>query len=256
MIGDFFRTFVHDPLYNALIALYDTISFGDFGIAIILLTVLVKFAFLPLSRKQIESQKSLQELQPKVKEIQKKYKNDREKQSRELMALYKREKVNPFGGCLPLIVQLVFFIAIYRILTDISEANFVVSEATLYTFVPQPETVNALFLGIIPLTEPNVILAVITAIAQYVQMKMLLSRRETEKKAIKKEEKGKELSEKTAEQPDFSEIMNKQMLYLFPALTLFIGFAFGAGLVLFWLASTLFMIAQQWYIMKKQPKSA
>jgi YidC/Oxa1 family membrane protein insertase len=255
-----FHTVVYNPLYNVLIGLYDTISFGDFGIAIILTTIFLKFILIPLSKKQIESQKSLQELQPKIKELQTQYKNDKEKQARELMALYKKEKVNPFGGCLPLIIQLIFFIAIYRVLIDISGNNFSVSGELLYSFIPNPGQVETSFLGIVDLTQPSIFLAIITAIAQYIQMKMMMQKRENEKiqnlKDDKKEgsqKKQKSLPDDKENAPamqDFSEIMNKQMLYLFPGITLFVGLTFGAGLILYWLTSTLFMIAQQWYIMK------
>ncbi|NCU41576.1 MAG: YidC/Oxa1 family membrane protein insertase [Candidatus Moranbacteria bacterium] len=255
-----FHTIVYDPLYNILIGLYDSISFGDFGIAIILTTILLKFFLIPLSKKQIESQKSLQELQPKIKELQIKYKNDKEKQARELMALYKKEKVNPFGGCLPLIIQLIFFIAIYRVLIDISGNNFAVSGELLYSFIPNPGQVETSFLGLVDLTQPSVVLAIITAIAQYIQMKMMMQKRENEKTESLKED-GKKASQKISlekkgephSMQDFSETMNKQMLYLFPGITLFVGLTFGAGLILYWLTSTLFMIAQQWYIMKHTP---
>jgi len=259
---ELFRTLVYDPIYNVLVGLYDTVAFQDFGIAIILTTVILKFLLLPLSKKQIESQKGLQEIQPKIKELQKKHKDDKETQAREIMALYKREKINPFGGCLPLIVQLIFFIAIYRVLINIDNAEFAVEAGTLYPFIPNPEMINTLFLGIMDLTEPNIFLAVITAGAQYWQMKMMMKKRDAEKaektkKEAKEEKKSKKKAKKddgAPEQPDFSEMMNKQMLYLFPALMLFIGITFGSGLVLYWLASTLFMIAQQWYIMRKAEK--
>ncbi len=264
-MSSIFHTIVYDPLYNVLIGLYDTISFGDFGIAIILTTIFLKFFLIPLSKKQIESQKSLQELQPKIKELQTQYKEDKEKQARELMALYKREKVNPFGGCLPLIIQLIFFIAIYRVLIDISGNDFSVSGELLYSFVSNPGRVETSFLGIVDLTKPSIFLAIITAIAQYIQMKMMMQKREGEKaqallkdskkKTSEKKEESSLEKEKTPSMQDFSEVMNKQMLYLFPGITLFIGLTFGAGLILYWLTSTLFMIAQQWYIMKNAHKS-
>ncbi|MFZ5982417.1 MAG: YidC/Oxa1 family membrane protein insertase, partial [Patescibacteria group bacterium] len=92
-----FNEFIYQPIYNLLIFVYNFFSFQDFGVAIVLVTVLVKLALFPLSRKQIESQKKLQELQPKIKELQSKYKNDKEKQSRALMELYKENKANPLS---------------------------------------------------------------------------------------------------------------------------------------------------------------
>ncbi|QQS61790.1 MAG: membrane protein insertase YidC [Candidatus Moraniibacteriota bacterium] len=247
-MNSIFHTLVYDPLYNILIGLYDTVSFEDFGIAIILTTILLKIVLIPLSKKQIESQKGLQEIQPKIKALQKKYKEDKEKQARELMALYKKEGVNPLGGCLPLIIQLIFFIAIYRVLINISGAGFLVDETLLYSIVPNPGKVDTLFLGILDLNQPNAILAFITAVAQYFQMKMMNNKKKNE--SIKQKEEDKK-DEKSAT-PDFAEMMNTQMLYIFPALTLFIGLTFGAGLILYWLTTTLFMITQQWYVMKRK----
>ena len=236
-----FHLVVYQPLYNVLLFLYNIIPGHDFGMAIIFTTLFLKTLFIPLSKKQIESQKKLQELQPKIKEIQEKHKNDKEKQTKELMEFYKKNKTNPFSGCFPLIVQLIFLIAIYRILFNISGANLTIKSEDLYSFIPNPGKINHLFLGIVDLAKPSIPLAILAAAAQYIQSKMLMR---------SKKEKKKELTG-----PNFAEIMNKQMLYLGPFLTLFIGIKFAAGLALYWLVSTLFMIFQQVYIMKKESKN-
>ena len=102
-----FHNFVYQPFYNILVFLYNVIPGQDFGIAIIVMTIALRLALMPLYSKQVRSQKQMQELQPKIKELQKEHKNDKEKQTKELMAFYKKHKVNPFAGCLPLVVQLV-----------------------------------------------------------------------------------------------------------------------------------------------------
>src|SRR4030042_2598314 len=109
-----FHDFVYQPLYNILILLYDWIPGGDFGVAIIVFTAILRALLVPLYKKQVESQKKMQEIQPKIKEIQQKYKGDKEKQTKAVMEFYKQNKTNPFSGCLPLVVQMVFLIAIYR----------------------------------------------------------------------------------------------------------------------------------------------
>lgn len=245
-----FNEIIYKPIYNLLIFVYASIPWHDFGLAIILVTIIIKALLIPLSKKQIESQQKMQELQPKIKEIQAKYKNDKEKQSRALMELYKEKKTNPFSGCLPLIVQLVFLIAIYRVLFNISNAGLAVDAAGLYAFVPNPGQINHLFLGIIDLSSvlkldqlslsslPQIILVILAAGAQYFQTKMLMAKQGAPAPA------GKEA--------DFSQMMSKQMLYLGPLLTLFIGIRFPAGLALYWLVSTAFMIAQQYYLQRKE----
>ena len=243
-MGNIFSFFVYDPLYNLLIFIYDVVPFKDFGIAIIIVTLFIKFILVPLSKKQIESQKKMNEMQPKIKEIQEKHKGNKEEQSRALMAFYKETKTNPFAGCLPMIVQLIFLIAIYRVLYNISEAGLMVDPNTLYSFINNPGQINKMFIGLIDLSSildlshlsirsiPHIILILAAAGAQYVQAKMMMAKRPV--KEIKK-----------GEQPDFAQMMTKQMLYLGPLLTLFIGVRFPAGLALYWLVSTGFMIIQQ-----------
>ncbi len=243
-----FNEFICRPLYNLLVLVYDIIPFHDFGLAIIIVTLLIKFMLFPLSRKQIESQKKMQEAQPKIKEIQEKYKNDKAKQSRAVMEFYKQNKTNPFSGCLPTIFQLVFLIAIYRVLFNISQAGLRVEEQQLYSFVANPGQINQYFLGLIDLSKAidlshltfgsaaQIALVISAAAAQYFQTKMLMP---------------KKLPEKGKHQ-DISQIMSKQMLYLGPFLTLFIGIRFPSGLALYWLVSTILAILQQFYMMKNE----
>lgn len=239
---EIFHTLVYQPLYNILIGIYNFIPGGDFGVSIVIFTIILRFILVPVYKKQIESQKKLQELQPKIKEIQNKYKDDKEKQTKAVMEFYKENKTNPFSGCLPLVVQFIFLIAIYRILFNIADAGFAVRAEELYGFIKNPGMINHIFLGIVNLTVPSWPLAVLAAASQFVQTKMLMKRKGEDKKQKENEPK----------QADFAQIMNKQMLYLGPALTLFIGLKFAAGLALYWLVSTLFMIAQQWQMAKNE----
>ncbi len=227
-----FNSFIYQPIYNALIFLYDVIPGQDLGVAIIALTILIRLLLYPVAQKQIESQKKLQELQPEIKKIQEKYKGNREKQGRVLMDFYKEKKVNPASGCFPLVIQIVFFIALYR--AFIAGLNFSTGCQDLYSFVACPENIDVMFFGILDLAKPNVVLAVLAAAGQYVQTKMLMTKNPI-----------------PAGKDDFSSIMNKQMLYLGPLLTLFIGLRFPAGLALYWVINTLFAVGQQYLVIRK-----
>lgn len=244
-MSEIFQAIIYQPIYNILIALYNIIPGQDFGVAIIATTLLIKLVLVPVSKKQIESQKKMQEFQPQIKELQRKHKDDKEKQTKELMEFYKKNKANPFSGCLPMIVQLIFLIAIYKILINISAVGLTIEEGILYSFVSSPGKINHLFAGVVDLTRPSIVLAVLAAISQYFQSKMLMKSKED-----KKEKKGEKT--KDDDKPDFASIMTKQMLYLGPFLTLFIGIKFAAGLSLYWLVSTLFMLGQQALIDKKK----
>lgn len=257
-MGAIFDIIIYNPLYNLLIFVYNVVPFGDFGVAIVIVTLLIKFLLIPLSRKQIESQKKMNEMQPKIKEIQDKHKGNKEEQSKALMAFYKETKTNPFAGCLPMIVQLIFLIAIYRVLFNISQAGLSVDGGVLYSFISNPGQINKMFLGIIDLSAvlnlgqltlasvPHIILILAAAASQYFQAKMLMV-----KKAKADEDKPKPQEEG---KPDFAQMMSKQMLYFGPLLTLFIGVKFPAGLALYWLVSTGFMIAQQYMVEKEIEK--
>jgi len=231
-----FHSIIYQPIYNALIFLYNIVPGHDLGVAIILLTIIIRVILYPLAKKQIESQKKMQEIQPEIKKLQEKYKGDKEKQGKELMRFYKEKKVNPASGCLPLVVQIIFIIALYQAL--VAGINF--SECKgLYSFVACPATIKTGFLGILDLAKPSIVLAILTAAAQFVQTKMMMG-------TIK--------SAPTSGKGDFAQTMNKQMLYLGPLLTLFIGARFPAGLPLYWLVMTLFMIAQQYWVMGHETK--
>lgn len=228
-----FHSIIFQPIFNALIFLYNVVPGHDLGIAIILLTIVIRGILYPLSQKQIESQKKMQEIQPEIKKVQEKYKQDKEKQGKELMNLYRERKVNPASGCLPMIVQIVFIIALYQAL--VAGINF--SECKdLYSFVACPGKIATGFLGIMDLAKPSIILAVFAAAAQFVQTKMMMG---TMAPAV------------NTGKGDFAQTMNKQMLYLGPLLTVFIGAKFPAGLPLYWLVMTLFMIGQQYLVQKR-----
>ncbi|MEK7503437.1 MAG: YidC/Oxa1 family membrane protein insertase [Patescibacteria group bacterium] len=222
---------LYQPLFNALILTYLYLPGRDFGIAVIVLTVLIKLVLYPLGVQAIRSQKGLAQLQPKMKEIQEKFKNDKEQQSKAMMEFYKKEKINPFSGCLPLVIQLPILIGLYQVFwKGFGEAQL----RFLYSFVPNPGQINTTFLGIMDLAQASIILAVLTGIAQFFQGKMM----ETKQKS-------------SAGSSGMSQMMQKQMIYFLPIFTVFILWKLPAAVALYWLTTTLFTIAQQYIILKK-----
>jgi YidC/Oxa1 family membrane protein insertase len=229
-----YEILAYEPIYNTLVLFYNIVPFKDFGVAIVLTTILVRFLLYPLYQKQISSQKKLQDLQPKIKEAQKKHKNNKEEQARIMMSLYKENGVNPVSGCLPAILLFIVFFAIYRAIINIAGAGLTVHQESLYSFVQNPGPINHLFLGFLDITLPNIALAIITAGAVYLQMKMMLGKAAAAPV---------EIAEGAG--PDMATIMNKQMIFIAPAVSLFVGVTFPAALSLYWLTSTVFMIIQQ-----------
>ena len=169
------------------------------------------------------------------------------------MELYKEHKINPAAGCLPLVVQMVVFITLYRVLINLLRTDgSKVNQDILYSFTPTIHRVNDLAFGFVNLTNPNYILAIATAIAQYYQIKMMQSNNATNKDKKVKTVKELSKSEEVPSMQDFSAIISKQMVIFIPIMTLVVGFTFPAGLTLYWFVSTVFMITQQWFIMKKK----
>ena len=230
-----FNTILYQPLLNALILLYHYLPGKDFGVAILVLTVIIRLILHPSSVKAIKSQKALSSLQPKLKELQRKYKNDQEKLARATLELYQKEKISPFSGCLPLLLQLPILIALYRVFFFLKDYNPETLKTLLYNFVPYPGTINLTFLGIINLAQPNFFLALIAGILQYFQSKISIGKQKTKK-------------------GDFSSMMQSQMLYFFPVFTVLIVWKLGAIIGLYWIFSTLFSIGEQYLINKKYGK--
>jgi len=235
---ELFNTILYQPLLNLLVFLYNVIPGHDLGIAIIILTVLIKLALYPLSHQSIKSQKALQELQPKIDEVKKQHKDNKEAQAKALMELYKSNKVNPLSSCLPLLIQLPFLIAVFQVFrTGLNPESL----DLLYSFVSNPGQLNPISFGFLDLSQSNIVLAVLTGAAQFWQTKMLMSKRPKKVTPGAKDE-------------DMMAIMNKQMLYFMPIITVVIGASLPAGLILYWFITTLLTVGQQRVMFRHKKK--
>ncbi len=236
-MAQFFTTFFYQPVFNLLIFLYNNVALNDLGISIVLMTIVIRLIFSPLSKKSIKSQKELQELQPKINELKKKYAKDKEKLGKEMMNLYSEHKINPFSSCLPLFIQLPFFIAIFRIFKKpITSASM----NLVYPFINAPLNIQNIGFGVLNLSEPSVILALLAGISQFWQTKMIMETKKDDE------------TEKKKDDNSISVIMNKQMLYMMPIFIVFIGLSFPAALTLYMVTFNVTMGIQQYYIFKQQ----
>ena len=235
----FFNTILYIPLVNLLILLYVYLPGHDFGIAVIILTLITKLILFPSSLKSIKSQRKIAIIQPKIKEIQQKYKGDRQAQSRAMMELYQKEKVNPVSGCLPLLLQLPILIALYQVFLRGLDSEIL--RNTLYGFVPNPGGIDFMFLGIINLGQANIFLALVAGILQFFQTKISLPQKQTSSSTPA--DKGGKM--------DFSSMFQSQMLYFFPVITVLIVWKLGSMIGLYWITSTLFSIGEQYIVKKK-----
>lgn len=189
---------------------------GDYGIAIIMLTAVVNVITFPLTRKQIQSSKKLQDIQPELKKLQEKYKNDKEKYNTVTMEYMRDNKVNPLGGCLPLIVQFPIMIAVFHLLRDPS----LIAERVGPLFDP-----TFLFFGLnLTESDPLYILPIMAAAATFFHQRMVLT-----------------------------DPKQKMMLYIFPVMIMVISVSFPAGLVLYWFTNSIFSIGNH-FLMRADGK--
>lgn len=243
-LADIFREALFRPLFNLLVSFYDFLPGQDFGIAIIAVTILVRLLLIPISLKGTKMQAVMQKIRPEIQQIQKKYKKDREKQARAMMEIYRKHKVNPLSGLLPILIQLPIIIAIYRVFLVVLDPS---SMNLLYDFVPQPGPIDPFFLGVVDLSTPNLPLALVTGLAALVQSKIMLSFQGPQKPLHKQlaQKKGK------LDTGDIGKVMGRQMAYIMPGVTVLIAATLPAGIAIYWLTTTIFGVGEFWFIRRK-----
>jgi len=229
-----YNTILYQPLFNATVFLYNIIPGSDFGLAIITLTVLIRIVMFPLTLKTTKSQRALTKINPQIKLIKEKFKKDTQSQSAAIMALYKENKVNPLSGCLPLIIQLPILIALYSAFGAGFKPE---SLSLLYGFISNPGFINTTSLGFLNIASKNAILAIVTGVFQFLQLR----------------QNNLTMAAATTDGNKEMQAMNKQMLYFFPVMIIIIGWNLPAALLLYWLTTTLFSMVEQMYIRAKYP---
>lgn len=229
-----YHTFLVEPIYNALVSLFAVLPFADAGLAIIIITLLVRLILFPLSKKAVMAQVEMQRLAPELESIKVKYKDNQEEQAKRTLALYKEKKVNPFSGILVLLIQLPVIFALYRIFLYTGFPH--IDTTMLYSFVHAPSVVSTNFLGI-ELTKKSVILALLAATATFFQMKL----------AIQSTTKKSDGSFGT----DLAKNMQTQMKYFLPLIVFFIAYKISGVIALYWLTTNLFTIGQEIFVRKR-----
>ena len=234
-----FRTLLFNPLYNILIVIVNLIPGGDIGLAIIILTILIKLLILPVYTSSIRTQVRMKEIEPKLKEIKQKYEKDLPEQSRRTMELYKENKINPFSSFLVLFIQLPIILALFWVFRD----SLVVHPDIIYSFITAPENINSQFLGLVDISaSQNIILAVLTGLTQFLQVQLTTPKQPK----ITTKEKAPSLGN------DFARSMDIQIRYVMPLIIIFIAWQLPAAISLYWITSNLFHLLFGLKIKKEQ----
>lgn len=224
----FYDAVLFNPIVNALFFLYNTVAFQDFGIAIVILTIIIRLLLYPLFQSSLRAQKNMAVIQPDIKRIQEEYKSNKEEQAKKLLELYKERGVNPFSGCLPILIQLPILIALYNVFLRVFDPATL---SALYSFVSHPTAVHTVAFGFLDLSTSSILIGVIAGLSQYVQ-------------AITMPQ---PVQQKTSSSngPDMANILSFQMKYFFPILIMIFSFSVPSALPLYWTVLNLFAIVQQ-----------
>ena len=226
------KPIIYIPLLNILVFTYHYIP--DLGVAIILLTVVIRVLMLPSFHKSLKQQKAMQALQPKIDVVREKYKNDKQGEMQALMLLYKENDVSPLSSCSTLLIQLPILAGLSTLFTRIGSDSIL---KDLYKFVPHPAHLNPVSFGLIDLSAHNsYVLVGVSAILTYLQTKQQMPK------------------QKNTDPMQSS--MQNSMLYFFPVIMFVSILSLPAGLALYIIVTTLFSIGQQYYIIWKEAKEA
>lgn len=238
-MADFFTAAVYQPIYNALALLIGIVPGADVGLAIIGLTVLIRLILFPLSLSAIKTQMVMRELEPELKAIREKFKEQKEELARRTMGIFKEKKINPFASFFLILIQLPIIIGLYLVLQNESTNGMVFDPALLYSFISAPVGASLSFLGTVDLAGKSVVLALIVAGTQYLFARLMVPPKSAEK-----------TSGTPSFQEDFQKSMNLQMQYVFPVILGVVAYATSAAIALYFVVSNTFSIGQELFVRK------
>ena len=263
-----FDILIVQPIFNLLIGIYSLVPGGDFGVSLIIFTVLVRFLMYPLVKKQLHQTKTMRKLQPELAKIKKAAKGNKQLEGMQMLELYKKHGVSPFRSIGILLVQLPIFIALYYVIQIFTMHRDQIAKFT-YDFmegigpikhlIEQPDQFNEKFLGIVDLTKSAfannsidiflVLLAVVAAVTQYVMSKQTLPQNENKKRL--RDIMSEAAEGKQADQSEMNAIVMGKMVKILPIFMFFIMITVPGALALYYAVSNIVAVAQQSYLLKQ-----
>lgn len=232
MIAKIFNLVFFLPLYNLLLWLSAHLPGADVGLAIIVLTLLVRILLFPLQHRIVKTQAVLKKLEPSLQRLKEKYAADKAEQARQVMALYREHGVNPFAGFLTLLIQLPILLALFWVFKD----SFRLNPDWVYSFITHPDALNPYLLGWLDISSRNYFLALAVGISQFIQMKLASPPLPAPAKGA------------NSFGSDLGRSLNWQMRYIMPAMVAFFAGTLPAAISLYWLTSNLFSIVHEWWL--------
>jgi YidC/Oxa1 family membrane protein insertase len=253
-----FETLLVHPLINILVAIYQALTYlhipGALGFAIILSTVLLRLVLYPFTVAQIKTSKKMTDIQPHMNRLKEKHKGDPKRLQQEQMALFKEHGVNPAAGCLPSLIQIVillfgFYPAIQKIIAlKPQETMSIINKTVYFDFLKLNHAWDTSFFGLALGKTPAdliktagfliILIPIITGILTFIQTKMMMPATKPNEVSVKPKN----------DQPDFSQALQSQMLYMSPVIIGIVSWKFAIGLSLYWNTYSIFGIIQQYQI--------
>jgi YidC/Oxa1 family membrane protein insertase len=265
-----FDIVIVQPIFNMLLFIYSLIPGGDFGIAVIIFTILVRLALWPLVKKQLHQTKAMQKMQPELAKIKKRTKGNRQAESVQMMELYKQHDISPFRSIGILFIQLPIFIALYQVIQIFTlhidqvakyTYGFMLNLGPVKELIANPSSFNMDFFGFIDLTQKAIstnpfainialfILAVVAVITQYIMSKQTMPKQGSEKRLrdiLSEAADGKE-----ADQSEMNAIVMNKMMKFLPIMMFFVMISLPGALALYYTVSNLVAVIQQRSILKQ-----
>jgi YidC/Oxa1 family membrane protein insertase len=236
VLSTFFHVVFYNPIYNALVALVAVIPGGDVGVAVIIITLIIRAALLPFSLSAARTQRAMKALEPKLKALKEQHKDNKELEAVATLELYKEARVNPFASILTVFVQIPVLLALYWVF--LYEPFTKIDVARLYSFTPVPHVVSLLFLGLVAVSSKSIVLAIIAGATQYLQAHLALSG------TMKP-------SDEKSMQNDFQRVMGMQLKFVFPFIIAVISYTTGAAIALYFITTNLAGSLQEWHVRRK-----
>jgi YidC/Oxa1 family membrane protein insertase len=238
MISYLFNLLFFNPIYNGLIFLMTVFSWMDLGVAIIVITIIVKLIIFPLKKKSIKLQIIQKKIEPELKKIKEEFKDNKEEQARKIMDLYKEKGLNPLSSILIMFIQIPIIFALYFVFLKggLPEINTDI----LYSFIQSPNGVNTFFIGLVNMMDKSLILAILAGISQYIQIQLILPKVDFKNNGKKRDFK-----------EDLMKSMNLQMKFVMPIIIVVIAYNLPSAIALYWLTSNIFMISQEIFVKRR-----
>ena len=236
MFTSLFHAVVYDPLYNGLVYFVDVVPTHDMGIAIVILTIVVRVILFPLSRQAIRTQMAMKAIAPDIEAIKVKYKDKQEEQAKAIFALYKERGIRPFSSFFLILIQFPILLGLYWVFGRGGLPH--VNPDLLYSFVPTPSMFNMEFLGLIDMGHKSILLAALAGLTQLIYARLSMGPRN-------------QMATSPVEQSfsnDMAKSFDLQARYILPLIVAGIAFTVSAAVPLYWTTSNLFMIGQEFFM--------